>query len=134
MGITSCDLDLWPKVTKFNRVRASAGSNHLAKTSSKLVHPFGWNFFHKKCWTHTQTNWSENITPLRFCGGVKKNKQKQKTQKLFFFHPKSLLTQNLSSSITVGTAQIDFFFFISARNLVYIISDNMQLNIQIVHI
>ena len=74
-----CDLDLWPKVTKFNRVRVSAGRNHLAKTVSKSVHPFGWNFVHKKCrthgqrhrHTHTQTNCSENITPPWFHGGVK---------------------------------------------------------------
>ena len=51
-----CDLDLWPKVTKFNRVRASAGSNHLVKTAFKLVHPFGWNFVHKRCRTHTHTH------------------------------------------------------------------------------
>ena len=69
-----CDLDLWPKVTKFNRVRASARSNHLAKTASKSVHLFGWNFVHKKTsdtQTDTQTNWSENITPPRYRGGVK---------------------------------------------------------------
>ena len=77
-----CDLDLWPKVTKFNRVRASAGSSHLAKTASKSVHPFGCNFVHKNFRTHrqtdththrhtdTQTNCSENITPPRFRGGV----------------------------------------------------------------
>ena len=73
-----CDLALWLKVTKFNRVRASAVSNHLVKTASKSVHPFGWNFVHKKCRTHrqtdrqtyTQTNWSENITLPRFRGGV----------------------------------------------------------------
>ena len=47
------DFDLWPKVTKFNRVRANAGSNHLAKTATKSVHPFGWNFVHKKYLTHT---------------------------------------------------------------------------------
>ena len=29
-----CDLDLCPKVTNFNRVQASAVSNHLAKTAS----------------------------------------------------------------------------------------------------
>ena len=78
-----CDLDLWPKVTNFNRVWASAVSNHLAKTASKSVLPFGWKFVHKKCPTHrqththrhtdTQTNWSENITPPRFRGGVTKN-------------------------------------------------------------
>ena len=82
------DLDLWPKVTKFNRVRASAISNHWAKTASKSVHPFGWNFVHKNSGhtdtqthrqtdrqththTDTQTNWSENITPPRFRWGVK---------------------------------------------------------------
>ena len=75
-----CDLDLWPKVTNFNRVRASAISNHLAKTASKSVHPFGWNFVHKKIRTHrqkdrkthTQTTCSKNITPPRVCGGVTK--------------------------------------------------------------
>ena len=51
-----CDLDLWPKVIKFNRVWASAGSNHLAKTASKSIHPFGWNFVHKKCRTHRHTD------------------------------------------------------------------------------
>ena len=67
-----CDLDLWPKVTNFNRVWASAASNHLAKTASKLVHPFGLILLtRKKSDTHTQTNWSENITPPRFHGGVK---------------------------------------------------------------
>ena len=69
-----CDLDLWSEVTEFNRVRASVISNHLAKTASKSVHPFSWNFVHKKCWTHrhtaTQTNWSENVTPPLFRGGV----------------------------------------------------------------
>ena len=56
-----CDLDLWPKVTKFNRVRASAGSIHSAKTASITVH------FR----THRQTHCSENITPPWFRGGVK---------------------------------------------------------------
>ena len=51
-----CDLDLWPKVTKFNRVRASAENNHLSKTASKSVYPFGWNFVHKKCRTHRQSD------------------------------------------------------------------------------
>ena len=69
------DLDLWPKVTDFNRVWTSAISNHLAKTASKSVHPFGWNFVHTKSGhtdthTDTQTNCSENITPPRFHGGV----------------------------------------------------------------
>ena len=65
-----------------NRVQASAVSNHLVKTASKSVHPFGWNFVNKKTSdththtnTHTQTNCSENITPPPFLGGVKKNKK-----------------------------------------------------------
>ena len=72
------ELDLWPRVTNFNRVRASVLSNHLAKTASKSVHPFGWNFVHKNSGhthtqrhTDTQTNCNENITPPRFRGGVK---------------------------------------------------------------
>ena len=77
------DLDLWPKVTNFNRVRASVVSNHLAKTASKSVHPFGWNFVHKNSGhththththrhTDTQTNCNENKTSPRFRGNVKK--------------------------------------------------------------
>ena len=64
-----CDLDLRPKVTNFNRVRGTVVTNYLAKTALKSykrtdrqthTHP------------HRQTNWSENITPPRFHGGVKK--------------------------------------------------------------
>ena len=66
------DLDLWPKVTNFNRVRVNTISSRLAKTASKSVHPFGWNSSQAKSrthtHTHTQTNCSENITPR---GGVK---------------------------------------------------------------
>ena len=51
-----CDLDIWSKVTNFNRVWDSMVSNRLAKTASKSVHPFGWNFVHKQSRTHTQTN------------------------------------------------------------------------------
>ena len=51
--MSHCDLDLWRKVTNFNRVRVSAISNHLAKTASKSVHSFGWNYVHKQNWTHT---------------------------------------------------------------------------------
>ena len=70
-----CDLDLWPKVTNFDRVRASVVSSHLAKTASKSMHPFGWNFVHKNSGhtdrhTDTQTNCNENITPPRFRGDL----------------------------------------------------------------
>ena len=41
------DLDLWPKITNFNRVWASVVSNHSVKTTSKSVHLFSWNFVHK---------------------------------------------------------------------------------------
>ena len=51
-----CDLDLWPKVTKFNRVWASVLSKRLAKIASKSVHPFDWNFVHKNNWTDRQTD------------------------------------------------------------------------------
>ena len=56
-----CDLDLWHKVTKFNRVWVSARSNHLAKTASKSVYPFGGILFtrsagHTDTQTHTQTH------------------------------------------------------------------------------
>ena len=48
------------KVTEFNRVQASARGNHLSKTASKSVHPFGCNFVHKQSrtdrQTHTQTD------------------------------------------------------------------------------
>ena len=81
------DLDLWPKVTNFNRIWASVLKNHLAKTASKSVHPFGWNFVHQNSAGHTHTdrqtdrqtdtltNCSENITPPRNRRGVKINKQ-----------------------------------------------------------
>ena len=36
---------------------AKAVSNHLTKTASKSVHPFGWNFVHKNSGhTDTQTD------------------------------------------------------------------------------
>ena len=68
-----------PKVTNFNRGWANAVSNHLAKTASKSVYLFGWNVVHSQSrkdrqtdtHTHTQTNYSGNITPPRFRGGVK---------------------------------------------------------------
>ena len=47
---------LTPKVTNFNRIRASVLSNHLAKTAFKSVHPFGWNFVHKQSRKHRQTH------------------------------------------------------------------------------
>ena len=31
-------------------------SNYLAKTASKSVHPFGWNFVHRQTDTHTHTH------------------------------------------------------------------------------
>ena len=49
-----CDLDHWCKVTNFNKIRVSVVRNHLAKTSSKLVHSFSWNFVHKQSQTETQ--------------------------------------------------------------------------------
>ena len=52
------DLDHQPKVTNFNRVRASAISIRLTKTALKSVH------------THTETNCSDIITRPRFRGGV----------------------------------------------------------------
>ena len=82
--LSYCHLDLWPKVTYFKRVRASVLSNCLAKTTSKLVHSFSWNFVHKKSWTHTQTNCSENITPPWFHVGVKK-RDNIKMQNLLYF-------------------------------------------------
>ena len=54
--LSHCDLDLWPKVTNFNRVRASVLSNRSVKTASKSVHPFGWNCVHKQSQTQTYTH------------------------------------------------------------------------------
>ena len=70
-GLRHCDLDLWHKVTNFNRVWAIVVSNHLAKTVSKSVHLFGWNLF-TSIQTHKrkQTNCNENITPPRIRGSV----------------------------------------------------------------
>ena len=52
-SLRHCDLNIWPKVIHYSRVWASAICNHLAKTASKLVHPFSWNFVHKHSLTHT---------------------------------------------------------------------------------
>ena len=46
-----CDHNIQPKVTNFNRARASVISNRLSKTKS--VHPFGWNFVHWHTHKHT---------------------------------------------------------------------------------
>ena len=81
----------------------------------------------------------QTISTIQNCiqgirGWMLENKLKlndEKTEALLF-HSKSLLTQNLPSSITVGTVQIDFS--VSARNLGYIISDDMTLNAHISHI
>ena len=80
-ALRHCDLDLWPKVTNFNRVPASSISNHLEKTASKSVHPFSWNFVYKQSPTHThthrQTDCSENVTPPQFRGSVKNKKHSE---------------------------------------------------------
>ena len=77
MGITSLWLWLliWPKVTNFNRVWASAVSNHLAKTASKSVIRLAGILLTRKHRTHTQTDrhtdklkWKYN--PPRFRGDV----------------------------------------------------------------
>ena len=66
-----CDVDLWPKVTNFNRVRATAVISYLAKTVSKLVYIAVWSAFcsqtDRRIHTHRQT---EVITPPRFPGSV----------------------------------------------------------------
>ena len=50
------------KITNFNWVPENGVSNHIAKTGSKSVQPFGWNFVHKQTDTHTgrQTNKQTN--------------------------------------------------------------------------
>ena len=73
-----CDLDLWPKVINFNRIRASFVNSHLAKTAFKSVHPVGWNRQTHRQTTDTPTNCSENITPPRFHEGVKRKKETQR--------------------------------------------------------
>ena len=61
--------DLWPWVVTLTL-------SHLVKTASKSVHPFGWNFVPEPdTQTDTQTNCSENITPLRFSGGIKRKRE-----------------------------------------------------------
>ena len=61
-----CDLDLWPKVTNFNRVRVSAVNNFLAKNAPKSVHLFGWNFVHKQSWTDTHTHTDRHTDKLEW--------------------------------------------------------------------
>ena len=82
---------LWPcPLSNFNRVWASVVCNRLSKTASKSVHLFGWNFVHKQSRTNThtqtltQTNCSENITPPRFRGDVKRNFIKQWSMIIWF--------------------------------------------------
>ena len=70
------DLDLWPKVTKFNRVRAKQPfSENRVQIGASVRLEFCSQEFRTHRQTdrhaHTQTNWSENITPPRFRGGVK---------------------------------------------------------------
>ena len=67
-----CDLDLCPKVTNFNRVQASVISSRLAKKASKSVLSYVRLEFCWQTYTHRdrQTNWSKNITPVHFRGGV----------------------------------------------------------------
>ena len=51
-----------------------AFDQRLAKTSSKSVHPFGWNFVHKQSWidrqihthTHTHTHTHRGKTALKY--------------------------------------------------------------------
>ena len=115
-----CDLDLCPKVTNFNRVRATAISNYLAKTASKLVHSFGWNFVHKKrarhtdTQTHTLTNWSENITPPRFRGGVINSGGLVKTEYVILsliVHRLENMLNCLESIAVVAIVLYDFIYF-----------------------
>ena len=56
MNLSHCDLDLWSKVTNFNRVWASVLNNRLAKTASKSVHSFGWKIVYKQSRADTQTD------------------------------------------------------------------------------
>ena len=71
-------------VSKWRQWNGLSNNKIYFQTASKMVQSFGWNFVHKKRagQTHTQTNWSNNITPPRFRGGVKtkRNKTKQKTK------------------------------------------------------
>ena len=70
--LSHCDLDLLPKVTNFDRVRASVVSNHLAKTAFKSVHPISWNLFYKQSRTHrhTQRELQWKYKPSNNRGGV----------------------------------------------------------------
>ena len=83
-----CDLDLWPKVTNLNRVRASAVSNLWAKTAFKSVYPFGLNFVHKQSRTHSQTHrhtdklkWKYNPSTISW-RSKKKNKKTKTTRSI----------------------------------------------------
>ena len=80
---------------------------------------------------HTINSLENCIHGIR--GWMLENKLKLNDEKTeaILFHAKSLLTDSLPSSITVGTSQIDFST--SARNLGYIITDDMSLNAHISH-
>ena len=60
--VTKCDFDLQTKTTHFNSVRAN-----VAKTASKSMHPFGWNFVQLQTDSYTQRQAAVKIiTPPRF--------------------------------------------------------------------
>ena len=68
--LSNWDLDLWPTVKNFNRVWASAVSNHIVKTASKPMHPFSWNFVHKQSWTDTQTDRHQYTSTTEVLPGI----------------------------------------------------------------
>ena len=81
----------------------------------------------------------QTINEIQTCiqgirGWMLENKLKLNDEKTeaILFHSKSLLAHQLPSSISVGSIQIDFS--VSARNLGYIISDDMSLHAHISHI
>ena len=72
--LRNCDLNLWLKVTKFNRVCARKqpfSENHVQIGTSVRLEFCSQEVPDTQ--TDTQTNCSENIPPQRFRGGVKKD-------------------------------------------------------------
>ena len=86
MGITS----LWPwpltQGHQFQRCSIQCGKQTFSENRVQIGSPVRLEFFsqveltHRHTDTHTQTNWSENITLPRFCGSVKISIQKQQTR------------------------------------------------------
>ena len=124
LGLHHCDLDLWPKVTKLNRVWASAGSNHLAKIASNwCIHRAGTLFTRSAGQpdTHTHTDrhtdklqWKFN--PSTILWRFKNNTQTNKTQENKCFLSHKINFDSWASPITRHMFHVRTMIYNSGEN------------------